>query len=392
VIDVSGMLRGLEPSADTSRRGVWAAGGSECKPVVVWSVTRTCNLACIHCSTDSAARAYPGELSTAQGYALLDDLAAFGVREVVLAGGEPLVRRDTLELFAYGRALGLAFTLNTNGTLLDLGTARRIRELGVRSVEIALDGIGATNDVLRGKRRAFERAVQGFRNCKVVGQPAGLRLPLTPQAVADLDAVFDFVEREDIARVTFAHVVSTGRGVGSALTHGATRQALRAIARRARRLPNAGSSPAIFTVHNFADGPFYYLMLLAEGREHDAAHAYDALARNGGGRYSSGVGTCAVDPQGDVHPDCFWPGATFGNVKKRKLSEIWTDPTIELLAGLRDRLPRLKGRCASCRYLELCGGNYRVRALAETGDVWAPDPACYLSDAQIANDAKSVLV
>jgi MoaA/NifB/PqqE/SkfB family radical SAM enzyme len=122
------------------------------------------------------------------------------------------VRRDTLELVAYGRALGLAFTLDTNGTLLDLGTARRIREIGVRSVEIALDGIGASNDVLRGKRRAFERAVQGFRNCKAVGQPVGLRLPLTPQAVADLDAVFDFVEREDIARVTFAHVVSTGRG------------------------------------------------------------------------------------------------------------------------------------------------------------------------------------
>ena len=392
MIDVTGMLRGLEPPADIPRGGRAPGGDSERKPVVVWNVTRTCNLACIDCFADSAAEAYPGELNTAQGRALLDDLARFGVREVVLSGGEPLVRRDTLELVEYGAALGLTFTLSTNGTLLDLGTARRIREIGVRSVDIALEGIGATNDMLRGKRRAFERAVQGFRNCRAAGQAAALRLTLTPHTVADLDAILDFAEREDIARITFAHVVTTGRGARSGLTHGQTRQALRTIARRARRFNAAGNSRVICTANNYADGPFYYLMLRAEGREQDAAQVYAALARSGGGRFSSGVGTCAVDPQGNVHPDRFWLTATLGNVKERALSEIWTDPTIELLAGLRDRLPRLKGRCASCRYLEVCGGNFRIRAFAQTGDPWAPDPACYLSDAQIAKDAEIVLV
>jgi radical SAM protein with 4Fe4S-binding SPASM domain len=364
VIDVTALLRGCEPPAAIPRRaGVAADESFERKPVVVWSVTRTCNLACVHCAADSAAEAYPGELSTAEGRALLDDLAQFGVRDVVLAGGEPLVRRDTLELIEYGRALGLTFTLFTNGTLLDLGTARRIRESRVRSVDVALDGIGATNDMLRGKRRAFERAVQGIRNCKAVGQTVALRLTLTPQVAADLEAIFDFVEREDIARVTFAHVVSAGRGTQCGLTHGETRRALRAIACRARQSNAGGDSRTIFTVDNYA-----------------------------GGCFSSGVGTGAVDPQGFVHPDRFWQTATLGNVKERTLSDIWTDPTIELLAGLRDRLPRMRGRCASCRYLELCGGNFRVRAFAETGDAWAPDPACYLSDAQIANDAEIVLV
>jgi MoaA/NifB/PqqE/SkfB family radical SAM enzyme len=125
VIDLTGMLRGVEPRTETARRGsLRPDDDSERRPVVVWDVTRSCNLACIHCFADSAAQAYPGELTTAQGRELLEDLAQFGVREVVLSGGEPLVRRDTLALVEYSRALGLTFALSTNGTLLDLDTAQ----------------------------------------------------------------------------------------------------------------------------------------------------------------------------------------------------------------------------------------------------------------------------
>ncbi len=394
MINVTAMVCGFKSLDDDLRRARAGARNpaAERKPVVVWNVTRTCNLACINCYADSYPEPYPGELDTAAALALLADLADFGVRAVCLSGGEPLVRRDTLDLAEYGRSLGLTFTLCTNGTLLDLDTARCIRDIGFGCVEISLDGIGAANDMLRGKRRAFERAVQGIRNCRAVGQKVGLRVTLTPQTTRQLDEIFDFIDKEKIDRACFHHPVPFGRGSSRAgLSHRDIRQALHGIARRTRQLAAGGDRREIFTVGNHADGPFYYLMLLAEGRREAAERAYAALVSDGGGRFSSGVGMCTIDSQGNVHPDRFWQTETLGNVKERKFSEIWTDPDSELLAGLRDRLPRLWGRCAACRYLSLCGGNLRVRAFAETGDLWAPDPACCLSDAQIAKDAEYVL-
>ena len=93
-----------------------------------------------------------------------------------------------------------------------------------------------------------------------------------------------------------------------------------------------------------------------------------------------------MDHRGDVHADQFWQHYSFGNVRERPFGEIWTDTSDELMAGLKDRKPLLKGRCAECQYLDLCNGNLRVRAEAVYGDVWAPDPACYLTDEEIGLD------
>jgi radical SAM protein with 4Fe4S-binding SPASM domain len=220
-----------------------------------------------------------------------------------------------------------------------------------------------------------------------------LRLTLTPQTVRDLDEIFDFIDEEGVNRACFYHLVPAGRGRGQVdLSHEDSRLALETIARRTRDFVERGDPREILTVDNHTDGPFYYLLLLAEGNIEAAERAYKSLAWNGGGRYSSGVGICDIDPQGNIHPDQFWQSATLGNVKARKFSEIWTDPDIELLGQLRNRLPLLTGRCAWCRFLNLCGGNFRVRALAATGDMWAPDPACYLTDEQIAPRPAAALV
>ena len=109
------------------------------------------------------------------------------------------------------------------------------------------------------------------------------------------------------------------------------------------------------------------------------------LEWNGGGANSSGVGIANIDSYGNVHPDQFWQTYTAGNVRERPFSEIWTDSREPLLTALRDRLPKLKGRCASCRWNTLCGGSFRVRALQVTGDPWGPDPTCYLTDEEITN-------
>lgn len=379
MLNVTRLLCGLDQPMDALRYGHGSGAPPSAaarKPVVVWNVSRTCNLRCSHCYSDSEARRYPGELTFEQGKALLDDLAAFGVPAVLLSGGEPLARKDVLDLAAYGRSLGLKFTLSTNGTLIDAATAARIRRLGFAYVGISIDGIGATNDRFRGVAGAFERALRGVRACKAAGQKVGLRLTLTPATIADLDAIFDLIEAEDIERACFYHLVPAGRGrAAETLERAQVRAAVDTIFRRTRAFAAAGSPREILTVDNHADAPYLYLTLLREGDAARAEAALAALAWNGGGANASGTGIADIDAQGNVHPDQFLQSLTFGNVRERPFSAIWTD---------RSYPPgRLHGRCASCRFLALCGGNFRARAFNLTGDLWASDPGCYLEDGEI---------
>jgi Fe-coproporphyrin III synthase len=350
------------------------------RPVVVWNVGRRCNLHCVHCYSDSANRAYEGELTTAEGFALLDDLAAFGVPVLLLSGGEPLMRPDIFELIAHARSRGLRTTLSTNGTLITAAVAERLRALEVSYVGISLDGIGRTNDMFRGHKGAFDEAMAGFRHCKAVDQRVGLRMTLTRRNCQDLDQLFDFIEAEEIDRACFYHLVYSGRGsAADELTPEVARAAVDTILRRTRDFAERGLRKEIFTVDNHADGPYLYLKLLREDPAR-AAEVLSLLQWNGGGLHSSGVGLADIDFLGNVHPDQFWMEHTLGNVKQRPFSEIWQDLSDPLLAGLRDRAPLLKGRCGACQWKDVCGGSFRVRALQVHGDPWAQDPGCYLTD------------
>lgn len=350
------------------------------KPVVVWNVGRRCNLHCVHCYSDSENRSYDGELTTAEGRVLIDDLAEFGIPVLLLSGGEPLIRPDVFELIAHARSRGVRLTLSTNGTLITPDVAERLRAHEVSYVGISLDGIGATNDMFRGHKGAFDKAMAGFRSCKAVGQRVGLRMTLTRRNARDLDQIFDFIEAEEIDRACFYHLVYSGRGRSTDdLTPDDARAAVDVILRRTKDFAARGLRKEIFTVDNHADGPYLYLRL----REEDPARADEVLALlkwNGGGLHSSGVGVADIDFLGNVHPDQFWMHHTLGNVRERKFSEIWQDTSDPLLAGLRDRAPLLKGRCASCQWKDVCGGSFRVRADRFYGDPWAEDPGCYLTD------------
>ena len=112
----------------------------------------------------------------------------------------------------------------------------------------------------------------------------------------------------------------------------------------------------------------------------------DMLAWNGGARHSSGVGVANIDFLGNVHADQLSMYRSFGNVKQRKFSEIWQDLSDPIMAGLKNRLPLLHGRCGCCRFKEVCGGSLRARAEVVSGDPWGSDPACYLSDDEIIGD------
>lgn len=387
MVNVTKLFCGADQPADGLRYGHGHGApkaASARRPIVVWNITRTCNLKCLHCYSDSYAEKYEGELTNAEAKRNLDDLAVFKVPAVLFSGGEPLVRPDLLELIAYAVTKGLRVTLSTNGTLIDDDIAAKLKALNLTYVGISLDGIGPTNDHFRGVPGAFDRAVRGFRACHKAGQKVGLRLTLTKHNCQDLHQIFEFIEAEGIQRACFYHLVYTGRGTSAdELKPAEVRRAMDIILERTEDFHKRGLNKEILTVDNHADNAYIYLQM----RERDPKRAeeiYQWMAWNGGGANSSGVGISNIDTQGNVHPDQFWQTATLGNIRQRKFSEIWSDNSIPLLAQLRNRLPLLKGRCGACRFKPICGGSFRVRAQQVYGDPWAQDPACYLSDAEIS--------
>jgi radical SAM protein with 4Fe4S-binding SPASM domain len=386
MVNITKLYCGEQQPADALRYGLGESApksAAERKPIVVWNVTRTCNLRCVHCYSDSFAQRYAGELTHEQALANIDDLAAYNVPALLFSGGEPLARTDTLDLMEYATKKDLRVTLSTNGTLIDESTAARIKRIGATYVGISLDGIGETNDLFRGKKGAFDAAVRGFRNCMAVGQKVGLRLTLTRRNCADLHDIFDFIQHEGIQRACFYHLVYTGRGnTADELTPAEVRRAMDIILERTLTFKEQGDTREILTVDNHADNAYVYFKLSEKNPER-AEDVYRLMKWNGGGANSSGIGIANIDTQGKVHPDQFWQSATLGNVKERPFSEIWSDHSIPLLAQLRNRLPLLKGRCGRCWFQEICGGSFRVRALQVYGDPWAQDPACYLSDEEI---------
>ena len=387
MINITKLYCGLSQSADALRYGQGHGAprtAAERKPIVVWNITRRCNLKCIHCYSDSDAREYPGELSWDQCTGVLDDLTQFGVPGVLLSGGEPLIHPRFFDIAAYARGKGLRLTLSTNGTLIDREAAQRLKDTGFAYVGISLDGIGATHDHFRGRQGAFDKTVQAFRHCKAVGQKVGLRLTLSSHNLADLDRILDFIEAEDIDRVCFYHLVYSGRGSNVVdVTHKQTREAVDKIIDRTAKWAATGRPREVLTVDQPADGAYLYLRLREENPAR-AEEVLDLLRWNGGGAHGSGTGIGNIDTQGNVHPDQFWQSLTLGNVKQRPFSEIWSDSTNETLAALRNRTGHLEGKCADCRFLDVCGGGFRVRAVQVHDNLWAPDPACYLSEQEIA--------
>lgn len=357
------------------------------KPVVVWTMSRRCNLRCVHCYSDSGGALYPGELTLPEAKTMLEDLVRFQIPALLLSGGEPMVHPHFFELAQTAVSIGLKLTLSTNGTLITEKNAQKIKEIGITYVGISFDGLNEVNDQFRGRQGAFEAALGGLRALKAIGQRVGLRFTLTQRNYAALPQIFQFVEQEKIDRVCFYHLVYSGRGSQISqddLTHQQTRDAIEQILGWLERLKERKDSTEVLTVDNSVDGVYLYLKL-QKGNPSQSEEVYRLLERNGGGTASSGIGIANIDSYGYVHPDQFWQSYSLGNVKEKPFSEIWSDAGNSFLNNLRDRNQRLKGRCQMCHWKPLCGGSFRVRAFQATGDLWAEDPACYLSDEEVSH-------
>ena len=353
------------------------------KPVVVWNVTRACNLKCIHCYAHAVARSRERELTTEQAKAMMDDLQGFGVPVILFSGGEPLVRPDLVELARYAVDKGMRAVISTNGTLISQDRAKALKKVGLSYVGVSLDGMEAVNDQFRGKKGAFKDAMTGIKNCQDVGLKVGLRFTINRINKEEIPRIFDLLEKENIPRVCFYHLVYAGRGsdlMEQDLDHEETRKAVDLIMDRTKDLHDRGKAKEVLTVDNHSDGPYLYLRMLKQ-RNPRAEEVLELLKMNEGNNSGRGIGCISWD--GSVHADQFWRHYTFGNILERPFSQIWTDLSNPLMVKLKDKKRYVKGRCASCQWLDICGGNFRVRAEAATGDLWAPDPACYLTDEEI---------
>ncbi len=356
-------------------------------PVVIWNLIRRCNLTCKHCYSISADKDFAGELSTQEIYAVMDDLKRFRVPVLILSGGEPLLRPDLFDIARRAKGLGFYVGLSSNGTLIDESSIRRIAETDFDYVGVSLDGIRETHDKFRRMQGAFEKSLAGIRLCRDYGNDGGLkigvRFTMTQDNAHDLPGLLKLIEDEGIDRFYFSHLNYAGRGNKNRKDdahHQMTRQAMDLLFDTCWAYQQRGLDKEFTTGNNDADG-VYFLHWVEKRFPDRAAHVRAKLAQWGGN--SSGVNVANIDNLGNVHPDTMWWHHTLGNVRERPFSEIWMDTSDPIMAGLKASPRRVGGRCGACAHFDICGGNTRVRAQQLSGDAWAEDPGCYLTDEEI---------
>jgi len=313
----------------------------------------------------------------------MDDLKAFHVPVLILSGGEPLLRPDIFDISRRAKDMGFYVGLSTNGTLIDEAMIGRIVDVGYDYVGVSIDGLRETHDRFRRLPGAFDASMHGMRLCRDAGIKLGMRFTMTQDNAAELPALLDLMATEGIEKFYFSHLNYAGRGninrKDDALLK-TTRWAMDLLFERSWNYTRRGIRREFVTGNNDADG-VYLLFWVRKHFPQLEDHLRRVLARWGGN--SSGVNIANIDNLGNVHPDTMWWHYTLGNVKDRPFGDIWTDTTDPLMAGLKASPRSVHGRCGQCRYFDICGGNTRVRAHQLTGDPWAEDPACYLTDEEI---------
>ncbi|MBQ9694243.1 MAG: radical SAM protein [Kiritimatiellae bacterium] len=392
MIGISKLYMGQAEASDPLRYGRRSADlpshllqfSKDKKPIVVWNITQRCNLKCKHCYAAGVADVSQ-ELTHEEALRAIDGFAAFGCPVLLFSGGEPFIREDILDLAAYARQKGLRVVFSTNGTCITAPIAQRIAEIGVSYVGISIDGVRETHDAFRGVPGAYDRSLAAIRLCREAGVKVGLRVTLTRANAREIPAIFSLMREERIPRICLYHLVYTGRGAeiqADDLTHEESRQTVDCIIDETRQSFEMGHPLEVLTVDNHCDAPYLWMRMVREG----AANTDDVLRllRMNGGN-SSGHGLSCVSWDGTVYPDQFWRNKPLGNVKTQSFGEIWGAPQPgSLLDQLRHKPDYVTGRCQTCRFLPLCGGNFRARAEAATGELWGEDPACYLTDDEIA--------
>ncbi len=291
-----------------------------------------------------------------------------------------------IEYAQYAVSKGMRAVISTNGTLITKEKAKQLKEIGLSYVGISLDGLEETHDKFRGVKGSFKKAMQAIEHCQEAGIKVGLRFTINKRNVDDIPGIFDLLEEKDIPRACFYHLVYSGRGSDIAkedLSHEDTRKTLELIMKRTKDLHDRNKPKEVLTVDNHADGPYIYMKLLDENPDR-AAEVLELLEMNEGNNSGRGIGCISWD--GEVHPDQFWREKHLGNIKDKPFSQIWVDTTNDFLMKMKEKKKHVKGRCADCKWLNICAGNFRARGESVNNDPWDSDPACYLTDDEIKKE------
>ncbi len=334
---------------------------------IAWEVTRACAFACVHCRADAQHRRNPAELSTEEGYRLIDRFAEFGSPILVFTGGDPMMRRDLFDLIGYADAKGLRCSLTPTATALP--TVRRLRlarEAGVRRIALSLDSPSPeVHDEFRRVAGSWERTLTILRNAREVGLSTQVNTTVTRHNVDVLPDMVRFVREVGAVQWSVFFLVPMGRGQELQMISPSEHER---VLEWLHDLSLAGD----FDVKATAAPMYRRVVAQRAGRACSGAGFafHDGLDRPVQG-VNDGRGFLFVDHLGEIMPSGFLP-ISAGNVRRDDVVEVYRSH--ELFRGLRDP-SRLTGKCGVCEFREVCGGQ-RGRAYAVTGDPFASDPAC----------------
>ena len=349
--------------------------------LVFWEVTRACQLACKHCRASATAQALPGELTTAEGRELIDQVAGFGrpYPILVLTGGDCLLRPDLFDLVKHATGLGVPVALSPSVTpALTPQMIDRIVASGVKAVSISLDGaLPATHDGVRGIPGHFEDTLHAIRALAAAGLTVQVNTTVMRANVEELADVADLISRAGAHIWEVFFLVQVGRGVATdavspqehedichflydASQHGFIVRTVEApFFRRVVARRQAGDPAPTSGLYQALSGRLEAQMGPATMRP----RAHTAATRDG-------KGIVFVAHDGEVYPAGFLPHP-LGNVREAPIAQIYRDDPLLR----RIRAAEFTGRCGRCEYADLCGGS-RARAFAASGDPLGEDPAC----------------
>ncbi len=351
-------------------------------PLVVFNLTRHCNLKCRHCYLESSAKQYRNELSLLQIKKTIDSLVKMKIPIVLFSGGEPLLHKDIFTIIEYAKAGGLRVGLSTNGTLITKNIALELKKTGLDYAGVSIDGGKKLHDVFRALPGAFKKTVKGLKNAQYAGLKTGVRFTISKINASELPSVVDMCIKEKIPRFCMYHLVYSGRGrilAQNDIDNSSRRAVINFLISRAQEYIERNCEFEILTVDNHADG--IYLYNYVKNKDKKAAEKILELLKFHGG-CSAGNKIAAISPSGDVYPCQFWQNEPIGNVRKHDFAQIWQSESNCLLSSLRLKFKFLEGKCGRCRYALQCGG-CRIRAEVIYNNPCAEDPCCYLTEEEI---------
>ncbi len=333
---------------------------------VIWEITAGCNLKCRHCLTASGER-LPNELTLSEVARVVDELVDMKVLRISFVGGEPLVRKDFLEILSYCSTKDIAVEFSTNGYAFTPAVLKALEDLNIFSVQVSIDGLGDSHDEFRGRKGSFDKAIRALELARDGGLRATISTTVTRNNYLEIPAMIDRFRAMGIPMISYKAIpfMPVGRGRENESELSLTPAQIKEYSRSMReKKRECGDS---FVVDN--EGAYSWLFDDADGA---APVPADARVGCGAGRTLAVIGA-----DGSVYPCPFLHDFRAGDLREQSFLDIWQNSAV-FEVFRRIKKGDLKGKCRDCEYLpEKCSGGCRASAYAATGDLYAEDPCCW---------------